>query len=132
MCLFQVNFVCPGILDKYSRFHKNYEQKILRSRMPGASKAEVELGMERAQEVDSPGDGVPIPDEQLSDLSKEFVIRRTADVLTNYLPPRREQPHEGSFGSLTCRRLCALRRPFYLAARGVRQGPQSDCPRLVS
>ncbi|EIW72633.1 hypothetical protein TREMEDRAFT_36825 [Tremella mesenterica DSM 1558] len=71
-----VNFTCPGILGTYPSFNKRYEKKILRSRMPGASKAEVENGMEQAAE--------------LSKLSEKFVLRRTADVLSNYLPPRHD------------------------------------------
>ncbi|AFR93921.2 DNA repair and recombination protein RAD54B [Cryptococcus neoformans C23] len=71
-----VNFACPGVLGKYSAFAKHYEKPILKSRTPNCSAKDVELGRERAND--------------LAKLSKEFVLRRTAAVLENYLPPKYE------------------------------------------
>ncbi|WVR05791.1 hypothetical protein IAU60_002816 [Kwoniella sp. DSM 27419] len=70
------NFTCPGILGKYSAFNKQYEKPIMAGRAVGASAKAVELGEERAME--------------LTRLSKEFVLRREAHVLSNFLPPKSE------------------------------------------
>lgn len=40
-------------------------------------------------------------DNQLGETSRAFVLRRTADVLDNYLPPKRMSARLGSDGSLT-------------------------------
>ncbi|WWC86136.1 uncharacterized protein L201_001007 [Kwoniella dendrophila CBS 6074] len=70
-----VNFTCPGMLGRYQAFNKQYEKPIMAGRAVGASPKVVELGEERAGE--------------LHKLSKEFVLRRTADVMENFLPPKR-------------------------------------------
>ncbi|KAG8720404.1 helicase [Ceratobasidium sp. 394] len=61
---------------EYSRFRRIYETPILKSRSPEASAKDIELGAARAS--------------QLNELAKSFVLRRTADILTNYLPPKTE------------------------------------------
>ncbi|WVF70808.1 hypothetical protein IAT40_005602 [Kwoniella sp. CBS 6097] len=70
------NFTCPGILGKYSAFNKQYEKPIMAGRAVGASSKIVQLGEERAAE--------------LTKLSKEFVLRREANVMQNFLPPKNE------------------------------------------
>ncbi|WWD09298.1 hypothetical protein V865_007421 [Kwoniella europaea PYCC6329] len=70
-----VDFTCPGMLGRYNAFNKQYEKPIMAGRAVGASPKVVELGEERASE--------------LHKLSKEFVLRRTADVMENFLPPKR-------------------------------------------
>ncbi|CEL61521.1 DNA repair and recombination protein RAD54B [Rhizoctonia solani AG-1 IB] len=70
------DFCNPGMLEEYSRFRKIYETPILKSRSPEASAKDIELGAARAT--------------QLNELAKSFVLRRTADILTNYLPPKTE------------------------------------------
>ncbi|WVQ62304.1 uncharacterized protein L199_000443 [Kwoniella botswanensis] len=69
-----VDFTCPGMLGRYNAFNKQYEKPIMAGRAVGASSKVVELGEERASE--------------LHKLSKEFVLRRTADVMENFLPPK--------------------------------------------
>ncbi|ORY20670.1 SNF2 family N-terminal domain-domain-containing protein, partial [Naematelia encephala] len=71
-----VDFCCPGILGSYNNFNKHYEKPIMKSRSPGCSTEAREEGQAKA--------------EELSRLSKEFVLRRTAAVLDNYLPPKHE------------------------------------------
>ncbi|KAK8865771.1 hypothetical protein IAR55_000918 [Kwoniella newhampshirensis] len=68
------NFACPGLLGQYTKFAKHYEKPIMRSRTPGCSTKELEEGKEKADE--------------LNKLSLQFVLRRTADVLNGYLPPK--------------------------------------------
>ncbi|CAE6531661.1 unnamed protein product [Rhizoctonia solani] len=70
------DFCNPGMLEEYSRFRRVYETPILKSRSPEASAKDIELGAARAI--------------QLNELAKSFVLRRTADILTNYLPPKTE------------------------------------------
>ncbi|OCF41407.1 hypothetical protein I317_04798 [Kwoniella heveanensis CBS 569] len=70
------NFTCPGILGKYNAFNKQYEKPIIAGRAVGASAAVVQLGEERAAE--------------LTKVSKEFVLRREANVMQNFLPPKNE------------------------------------------
>ncbi|KAF8606322.1 hypothetical protein BDV93DRAFT_521145 [Ceratobasidium sp. AG-I] len=70
------DFCNPGNLEEYSRFRRLYETPILKSRSPEASAKDIELGAARAT--------------QLNELAKSFVLRRTADILTNYLPPKTE------------------------------------------
>ncbi|KAH7335916.1 SNF2 family N-terminal domain-containing protein [Rhizoctonia solani] len=70
------DFCNPGMLEEYSRFRRIYETPILKSRSPEASAKDIELGAARAV--------------QLNELAKSFVLRRTADILTNYLPPKTE------------------------------------------
>ena len=55
-------------------FHRVYEEPILTSRQPGATKEVVELGEERAAE--------------LSRLTRMFVLRRTQEINSKYLPPK--------------------------------------------
>ncbi|KAG0126430.1 DNA repair and recombination protein RAD54B [Tuber indicum] len=69
-----VDFVNPGLLESYSTFKKEFENPIVRSRQPGASKKDVEKGKAR--------------NEELARLTKLFVLRRTAEILSAYLPPK--------------------------------------------
>ncbi|KAG9122857.1 helicase [Ceratobasidium sp. 392] len=70
------DFCNPGNLEDYTRFRRIYETPILKSRSPEASAKDIELGAARAL--------------QLNEIGKSFVLRRTADILTNYLPPKTE------------------------------------------
>ncbi|KAK9367698.1 SNF2 family N-terminal domain-containing protein [Lipomyces kononenkoae] len=71
-----IDFINPGLFDNYNAFKKEYEVPIMRSRQPDARKKDIELGKVRS--------------EQLSKLTKTFVLRRTADILAKYLPPKHE------------------------------------------
>nr|XP_019014878.1 uncharacterized protein I206_00965 [Kwoniella pini CBS 10737]OCF53659.1 hypothetical protein I206_00965 [Kwoniella pini CBS 10737] len=71
-----VDFTCPGLLGQYRAFNKQYERPIVAGRAVGASAKVVEAGEEKAAE--------------LNKLSREFVLRRTADVMENFLPPKHE------------------------------------------
>ncbi|KAL7417065.1 SNF2 family N-terminal domain-containing protein [Mrakia frigida] len=71
-----VNFINPGILDAYSTFTKIYEKPIIRSRDPQCSKGELELGQARGA--------------KLSEIGTQFILRRTADILSKFLPPKHE------------------------------------------
>lgn len=71
-----VDFVNPGLLGTYNTFKREFEGPILKSRQPGASKKDLEKGNAR--------------EEELSSTTKQFILRRTAEVLEKYLPPKTE------------------------------------------
>ncbi|TVY82311.1 DNA repair and recombination protein RAD54B [Lachnellula suecica] len=71
-----VDFVNPGLLGKYNTFKKEFEGPIVKSRQPGALERDVEKGVARG--------------EELSSLTKMFILRRTAEILSKYLPPKTE------------------------------------------
>ncbi|GAB1599245.1 DNA repair and recombination protein RAD54B-like [Argonauta hians] len=71
-----VEFCNPGILGTSSSFHKVYELPIITSRQPSASEDDVNLGKERAAE--------------LNRLTKLFLLRRCQDINNKYLPPKVE------------------------------------------
>ncbi|CDZ96591.1 dna repair and recombination protein rad54b [Phaffia rhodozyma] len=71
-----VDFVNPGILDTHSSFTKIYEKPIIKSRTPQCSKVDAELGQARGA--------------KLSELSRQFILRRTNEILTQFLPPKHE------------------------------------------
>lgn len=71
-----IDFVNPGLLGKRSAFKREFETPIVRSRQPDASKADLEKGDARWKELVS--------------LTSQFIIRRTAEVLSKYLPPKTE------------------------------------------
>ena len=71
-----LNFSNPGYLGTRNDFRKNFENAILRGRDADATDKEKEIG-----------------DQKLSDLSKlvsKFIIRRTNDILSKYLPIKYE------------------------------------------
>ncbi|XP_041045854.1 DNA repair and recombination protein RAD54B isoform X1 [Carcharodon carcharias] len=71
-----IEFVNPGILGSSSTYRKIYEEPIIRSQQPSATKDEKQLGEERATE--------------LCRLTGLFILRRTQDIINNYLPPKTE------------------------------------------
>ncbi|KAM5157204.1 DNA repair and recombination protein RAD54B isoform 1-T3 [Mantella aurantiaca] len=71
-----INFVNPGILGSLSTYRKIYEEPILQSREPSASKEQKSLGEERAME--------------LARLTSLFILRRTQEVINKFLPPKIE------------------------------------------
>jgi DNA repair and recombination protein RAD54B len=71
-----VDFINPGLLGTYNTFKKEFEGPILKSRQPGASKRDTEKGAAR--------------EEELSSLTKQFILRRKAEVMAKYLPPKTE------------------------------------------
>ncbi|KAE9401638.1 hypothetical protein BT96DRAFT_964962 [Gymnopus androsaceus JB14] len=71
-----VDFCNPGLLDEYSAFRRLFETPILKSRAPGCTAKELELGEKRSA--------------QLTNVAKSFVLRREATILGNYLPPKHE------------------------------------------
>ncbi|KAH8595647.1 SNF2 family N-terminal domain-containing protein [Bisporella sp. PMI_857] len=71
-----VDFINPGMLGTYNSFKKEFETPILKSRQPGASKSDIEKGSASEQE--------------LSSITKQFILRRTSEILSKYLPPKTE------------------------------------------
>ena len=71
-----VDTVNPGTLGSIKAFTRDFEVPISRSRQPGASSKEIEEGEERNKE--------------LMNLAFPFILRRTADILANYLPTKTE------------------------------------------
>ncbi|KAF8539680.1 SNF2 family N-terminal domain-containing protein [Trichophaea hybrida] len=71
-----VDFVNPSLLESYATFRKEFENPILKSRQPGVSKKDIEKGKGRSDE--------------LARITAMFVLRRTADILSAYLPPKKE------------------------------------------
>ncbi|XP_036987054.2 DNA repair and recombination protein RAD54B [Artibeus jamaicensis] len=71
-----IDFVNPGILGSLSFYRKIYEEPIIISRQPSASKEEKKLGEKRAAE--------------LICLTAPFFLRRTQEVINKYLPPKIE------------------------------------------
>ncbi|KAM0750014.1 hypothetical protein T439DRAFT_44310 [Meredithblackwellia eburnea MCA 4105] len=69
-----VDFVNPGQLDSYSTFKKVFESVILRSREPKANAKERQLGQARM--------------EQLTRVSQSYILRRGAEAIEMFLPPR--------------------------------------------
>ena len=71
-----VDLVNPGLLGTYKTFKKEFEIPIIKSRQPEASKNDLEKGTAR--------------EEELSSLTKQFILRRTAELLDAFLPPKTE------------------------------------------
>jgi DNA repair and recombination protein RAD54B len=71
-----VNFVNDGLLGTYKQFVKNFENPIVKSRQPDALEKDIELGEARS--------------EELAQETSKFILRRTADILSKYLPPKTE------------------------------------------
>ncbi|KAI9652935.1 MAG: helicase [Trizodia sp. TS-e1964] len=71
-----VDFVNPGLLGTRNTFKNEFEGPILKSRQPGCTKNDVEKGGARAEEL------------QL--LTRHFILRRTSEILSKFLPPKSE------------------------------------------
>lgn len=71
-----LNFANPGLLGNRAEFRKNYEIHILRGRDSLATDKEKEKGDEKLK--------------QLTELVQKFIIRRTNDILSKYLPVKYE------------------------------------------
>ncbi|NWW53625.1 RA54B protein, partial [Pedionomus torquatus] len=110
-----IEFVNPGILGSLSTYRKIYEEPIVRSREPSATKEEKELGEKRAAE--------------LTRLTGLFILRRTQEVINKFLPPKKE--------SIIFCRPTALQLELYrklLSSRVIRsclQGRLENTPHLI-
>ena len=71
-----VDFVNPGLLGKYNTFKREFEVPIIKGRQPGASEEDIEKGAGRS--------------EELGNTTGKFILRRTLDILSKYLPPKTE------------------------------------------
>jgi DNA repair and recombination RAD54-like protein len=72
-----VHFVNQGLLGSAAEFRKQYELPILKGRDSMATDAEQKRGQERLNEM--------------AKLVNRCIIRRTAGILSKYLPPKIEQ-----------------------------------------
>ena len=72
-----VDVVAPNLLGSQKVFKRVFEEPILKSRMPHASKEALKLGKERSQGLQS--------------ITGGLLLRRTAEILANFLPPKYEQ-----------------------------------------
>ena len=71
-----VDFINPGLLGTFKEFTKKFEVPIVKGRQPEALEKDIERGNASS--------------EELNDLTKVFILRRTADILSKYLPPKTE------------------------------------------
>ena len=71
-----VDFVNPDLLGNFKTFTKQFEAPIVKSRQPDAKQQEAELGKARS--------------EELALTTSLFILRRTAEVLSKYLPAKTE------------------------------------------
>ncbi|XP_042701050.2 DNA repair and recombination protein RAD54B isoform X4 [Chrysemys picta bellii] len=110
-----IEFVNPGILGSLSTYRKIYEEPIIRFREPSATKEEKELGEKRAAE--------------LTRLTGLFILRRTQEIINEFLPPKKE--------SILFCRPTALQLELYrklLSSRVIRsclQGVLENSPHLI-
>lgn len=70
------DLVNPGVLGKLNAFKREFESPIVKGQQPDATAKEREKGTARHEELDR--------------LSKQFMLRRTAEILSKYLPPKTE------------------------------------------
>lgn len=70
------NFVNPNVLGSLIDFKRYYEDKIKGSKCPHASEEEISMGEERAK--------------QLHERTKLFILRRTSNIINEYLPQKHE------------------------------------------
>jgi DNA repair and recombination protein RAD54B len=70
------SFINPGCLPKRSVFKSQFENVIERSRQPNASEREKELGEARQADI--------------LERTRHFILRRTAEVQSQFLPPKTE------------------------------------------
>jgi DNA repair and recombination protein RAD54B len=71
-----VDLVNPGLLGKYNTFKREFENPIVKARQPEATEKDIEKGEGRS--------------EELARLTGQFILRRTVDVIAQYLPPKTE------------------------------------------
>ncbi|GAA6059706.1 hypothetical protein JCM10212_000234 [Sporobolomyces blumeae] len=71
-----MDFVNPGLLNDAAYFKRHYENPIMRSRDPHATTKEKEAGQDAF--------------ESLSEIQRNFVLRRTNDDIQSTLPPKLE------------------------------------------
>ncbi|KAF9164887.1 helicase [Mortierella sp. AD010] len=71
-----IDFVNPGLFESYGTFKRVFEDPIVRSRQPDCPASETTLGQERSQE--------------LTRLTSQFILRRTAQVNYEFLPQKSE------------------------------------------
>lgn len=71
-----LNFAIPDVLGSRAEFRKEFELDILRGRDAEATEAQQELGKQKLQ--------------QLSSIVSKFIIRRSNDILSKYLPVKYE------------------------------------------
>lgn len=71
-----VDFVNPDILGPFKTFTKDFGLPIVKSRQPSALTKDIDKGEARS--------------EELASLTRMFILRRTADILSKYLPPKTE------------------------------------------
>ncbi|KAG8528846.1 uncharacterized protein KY384_006535 [Bacidia gigantensis] len=70
------DLINPGLLGTFKNFTRQYEVPIVKSRQPGASSEDIEKGEARS--------------EALVNETSPFILRRTADILSKYLPVKTE------------------------------------------
>ncbi|XP_048364013.1 DNA repair and recombination protein RAD54B isoform X2 [Sphaerodactylus townsendi] len=110
-----IDFVNPGILGPLSAYRKVYEEPIIRSQEPSATTEEIELGERRAAE--------------LTRLTGLFILRRTQETISKFLPPKKE--------SIIFCRPTALQHELYLRllrsqmVRSCLQGSLENSPHLI-
>lgn len=71
-----VDLVNPGVLGNFKSFIREFETPIVQSRQPEATSKDINKGESRS--------------EELRELTTKFILRRTADILSKYLPPKSE------------------------------------------
>lgn len=81
--------------DEYATFRRVFENPILKSRAPGATAKEIEIGEARTEEVANLFIHVAlliVIAPQLLKIANSFVLRRDASLLRKHLPPKRVSP----------------------------------------
>ena len=71
-----VSFVNPDILGSLSEYSKEYEEPIVKSKQPDATDEEREEGENKM--------------EFLNFKTSQFILRRTQDIISKFLPPKTE------------------------------------------
>ena len=71
-----VDFVNPGVLGNVKSFTKQFEVPIVKSRQPAAIEKDIEKGQAKS--------------EELAETTSTFILRRTAEILSKYLPTKTE------------------------------------------
>ncbi|KAF2103622.1 hypothetical protein NA57DRAFT_14881, partial [Rhizodiscina lignyota] len=71
-----IDLINPGLLGKKPAFQREFEKPILKSQQPDASESDIQKGTGRAKE--------------LKVLTDQFILRRTADVIAQFLPQKTE------------------------------------------